>query len=62
MTNDRKSSTCRDRACGLFSAFDANHGARRLYERCGYSRTAERPTVKEGWDNPGTNWVLVVKE
>ena len=41
---------------------DANHGARRLYERCGYRRTAERPMVKEGWDNPGANWVLLVKE
>jgi len=40
---------------------DANTGARRLYERRGYSFVAERPMVKEGWRNPGRNWVLLVK-
>lgn len=40
---------------------DANHGARRLYERCGYSFSAERPMVKGDWDNPGSNWVLLEK-
>lgn len=40
---------------------DANHGARRLYERCGYRYKAERPMVKEDWENPGSNWVLLVK-
>ena len=40
---------------------DANQGARRLYERCGYRWKADRPMVKEDWDNPGANWVLLVK-
>jgi len=40
---------------------DGNPGARRLYERTGYRFVAERPMVKEGWDNPGENWILLVK-
>lgn len=40
---------------------DANEGARRLYERCGYSETARRRAVKDGWDNPVTDWVLLTK-
>ena len=40
---------------------DANSGARRLYERCGYSERAARPMVKDDWDNAGKNWVLLVK-
>jgi ribosomal protein S18 acetylase RimI-like enzyme len=40
---------------------DANHGARRLYERTGYSEIARRPMVKEGWENEGTEWVLLTK-
>ena len=40
---------------------DANAGARRLYERCGCVEVAMRPLVKEGWENPGENWVLLVK-
>ena len=40
---------------------DANSGARRLYERCGYREIAQRPMVKEGWENPGRNWVLLTK-
>jgi ribosomal protein S18 acetylase RimI-like enzyme len=40
---------------------DANAGARRLYERAGYAEVAERPMVKDGWTNPGQNWVLLVK-
>ena len=40
---------------------DANQGARRLYERCGYRRRAQRPMVKEGWASPSTSWVLLVK-
>lgn len=40
---------------------DANTGARRLYERCGYIETARRPIVKEDWVNPGENWVLLTK-
>ncbi len=41
---------------------DANAGARRLYERCGYREVATRATVKEQWENPGENWVLLVKK
>jgi ribosomal protein S18 acetylase RimI-like enzyme len=40
---------------------DANAGARRLYERCGCSEVARRAIVKEGWENPGKSWVLLVK-
>jgi ribosomal protein S18 acetylase RimI-like enzyme len=40
---------------------NGNPGALRLYERCGYRRVAERPMVKESWQNPGTAWVLLVK-
>ncbi len=40
---------------------DANSGARRLYERWGCRQVAQRPMVKEAWDNPGSNWVLLVK-
>ena len=41
---------------------DANAGARRLYEKCGYIEVASRPMVKEDWVNPGENWVLLIKE
>jgi ribosomal protein S18 acetylase RimI-like enzyme len=40
---------------------DANAGARRLYERQGYAEAARRPMVKEGWENEGTEWVLLTK-
>jgi len=40
---------------------DANLGARRLYERCGYREGARRAMVKEGWENAGTRWVLLTK-
>ena len=40
---------------------DRNEGARRLYERTGYRERAQRPMVKEGWRNPGRNWVLLTK-
>ena len=40
---------------------DGNVGARRLYERCGYSQVATRPMVKEDWETAGQNWVLLVK-
>ncbi len=41
---------------------DANDGARRLYERCGYRQMASRAMVKDDWHNPGSNWVLMVKD
>lgn len=40
---------------------DGNTGARRLYERTGYSEIATRPMVKEGWDSDSENWVLLLK-
>ena len=40
---------------------DANHGARRLYERLGYAETASRPMVRDGWQSGGENWVLMIK-
>jgi ribosomal protein S18 acetylase RimI-like enzyme len=40
---------------------DSNAGARHLYERHGYRTVAERPMVKEGWESPGRNFVLLVK-
>lgn len=41
---------------------DANIDARRLYERTGYVEKAVRPMVKEDWDNPGNNWILLINE
>jgi ribosomal protein S18 acetylase RimI-like enzyme len=41
---------------------DANAGARRLYERCGYREQAGRPMVKEDWVNEGKTWVLLTRE
>jgi ribosomal protein S18 acetylase RimI-like enzyme len=40
---------------------DANPGARRLYERCGYRETSARAMVKDDWQNEGRNWVLLTK-
>jgi ribosomal protein S18 acetylase RimI-like enzyme len=40
---------------------DANSGARRLYERCGYNQIATRRMVKNDWENEGQNWVLLTK-
>jgi ribosomal protein S18 acetylase RimI-like enzyme len=40
---------------------DANVGARRLYERSGYSEIARRAAVKENWDGAANEWVLLVK-
>ena len=40
---------------------DTNVGARRLYERCGYCEAGKRRMVKEGWQHPGTEWVLLTK-
>ena len=41
---------------------DANIGARRLYERCGYKQSATRLMVKENWENEGQSWVLLTKD
>ena len=41
---------------------DANAGARRLYEHCGYKESATRLMVKENWTNDGQSWVLLTKD
>ena len=41
---------------------DTNEGARRLYQRQGYLERARRPMVKEGWQHPGSELVLLVKD
>ena len=53
----------REKGCRGMSVIvsNANHGARRLYERLGYAETATRPMVKEDWINEGTEWVLLTK-
>jgi ribosomal protein S18 acetylase RimI-like enzyme len=49
-------------SCGLsIVVSDANTGARRLYERCGYGEVARRIKVKEDWAGPGTAWLLLTK-
>lgn len=40
---------------------DDNVGARRLYERSGYTGLATRPMVKEDWENAGQEWILLAK-
>jgi ribosomal protein S18 acetylase RimI-like enzyme len=40
---------------------DTNTAARKLYERCGYREVARRKMVKETWQHPGTEWVLLRK-
>lgn len=42
--------------------FDSNIDARRLYERLGYREVGQRPIVKEDWDCPADNSVLLVKD
>jgi ribosomal protein S18 acetylase RimI-like enzyme len=53
-----------DRGCRGMSiiVMDSNEGARRLYERQGYLERARRPMVKEDWQHPGSELVLLVKE
>lgn len=41
---------------------DANTGARRLYERCGYRQAAARPMIKNGWRSDGREWILLVRQ
>lgn len=38
---------------------DGNPGALRIYERTGYRTRATRPMVRENWQNPGRNWILL---
>jgi ribosomal protein S18 acetylase RimI-like enzyme len=41
---------------------DTNAGARRLYESHGYREAAQRKVVKEQWQHPSINWVLLRKQ
>jgi ribosomal protein S18 acetylase RimI-like enzyme len=41
---------------------DSNAGARRLYQANGYREIATRAMVKEGWQNPGREWILMRKD
>lgn len=41
---------------------DTNTRARRLYESSGYKEIAKRRMVKEGWQHPGVDWVLLRKD
>jgi ribosomal protein S18 acetylase RimI-like enzyme len=48
--------------CGLsLIVSDTNTGARRLYESFGYREAGQRKMVKEQWQHPGINWVLLRK-
>ena len=40
---------------------DTNVNARRCYEGCGYREVARRKMVKEAWQHPGVDWVLMRK-
>jgi ribosomal protein S18 acetylase RimI-like enzyme len=40
---------------------DTNTNARRLYESCGYRDVAQRKMIKEQWQHPGVDWVLLRK-
>ncbi|HXF53894.1 MAG TPA: GNAT family N-acetyltransferase [Hyphomicrobiaceae bacterium] len=40
---------------------DTNAPARRLYEFYGFRQEADWAMVKEGWQGPGTRWLLLVK-
>jgi ribosomal protein S18 acetylase RimI-like enzyme len=41
---------------------DANAGARRFYTRHGFRDAAGRDMVKNGWETPGTRWILMVRD
>lgn len=41
---------------------DANEGARRLYARAEFREVASRPMVKEDWANPGSAWLLLLRD
>ena len=41
---------------------DTNTGAHRLYQRNGFREAARRKMVKQRWQHPGTDWVLMIKK
>ena len=40
---------------------DANTGALRLYQRCGYREQGRRKKVKRDWQAAGIDWILLTK-
>jgi ribosomal protein S18 acetylase RimI-like enzyme len=40
---------------------DTNEAARRLYASCGFQEAARRTMVKEAWQHPGVEWLLLIK-
>lgn len=48
--------------CVSIIVADTNSPARRLYERRGFRTVATRPMVKEGWQHPGRDWMLLLPE
>ena len=58
---ERRASNLGLRGTSLIVA-DANRGARRLYERLDYREVATRPMIKEQWESPAENWVLMIRE
>jgi ribosomal protein S18 acetylase RimI-like enzyme len=57
---DRLAAAAAVSSCSLIVS-DTNTGARRLYERRGYREAAKRKMVKQDWQHPGTDWVLLIK-
>lgn len=57
---DRLAEASGNRGLSIIVA-DTNTGARKLYERSGYREAGKRRMVKEDWQHPGTNWVLLTK-
>src|SRR3712207_1282416 len=45
------------------STIVGNHdeASRRFFERNGFAEAARRPMVKDGWQTPGTEWILLRK-
>lgn len=45
------------------STIVGNHDAAslRFFERHGFSEAARRPMVKDGWETPGSDWILLKK-
>jgi ribosomal protein S18 acetylase RimI-like enzyme len=57
---DQRAAATGTRGLSLVTS-DTNTGARRLYERYGFREAARRRMVKNGWQHPGTDWVLLTK-
>ena len=57
---DRLAEATGNRGLSIIVA-DTNTGARKLYERSGYREAGKRRMVKEDWQHPGTDWVLLTK-